>query len=207
MALKAELHDKLKSLGYELGPFASKDTLSAVLCLHSVVMTQHNINVAKINDLELRRQLMENGLKVGPVTKHTRAIYQRKLLEVLTQQSTECQDDEVEIEEPVVRKDYETKSLYPNIYDTKSSNYSKKDDSPIIRNNYKPTKDFTSRNTFEEVNEIRSRLPTKPTEVKKSSLDDNQAAVTKNSGSSTFYVGIALFVAIIVFFGYLWLEK
>ena len=76
-----------------------------------------------------------------------------------------------------------------------------------------------------EVNEIRSRLPTKPTEAKKSSLDDNQPAVTKSkqtkleiflywiyyfrldSGSSTLYVGIALFVAIIVFFGYLWLEK
>jgi len=37
MSLKAELQHKLKDLGYELGPFASKDTLSVVMCLHSVV--------------------------------------------------------------------------------------------------------------------------------------------------------------------------
>jgi len=68
MSLKAELQHKLKDLGYELGPFASKDTLSVVMCLHSVVMADKNINVAKLNDLDLRKNLIQAGLLVGPVT-------------------------------------------------------------------------------------------------------------------------------------------
>lgn len=37
MSNKAELQRKLKEIGYEFGPFASKDTLSNVLRLHSLV--------------------------------------------------------------------------------------------------------------------------------------------------------------------------
>ncbi|UJR08653.1 hypothetical protein I4U23_012912 [Adineta vaga] len=156
MALKTELYDKLRSIGYQLGPFASKDTLSVVLCLHSVVMAEENINVAKLDDLDLRRQLTQHGLRIGPVTNHTRAIYQRKLLEVLTKQSTEGKEDPLEIDEPVLQTKSEKNTLYPNLFDTKPSSpikpsiYSKKDEPSILRNNYKPAKDYTNnRNTFE----------------------------------------------------------
>jgi hypothetical protein len=37
MSSKAELHHKLNEIGYELGPFAFKDTLSIILRLHSMV--------------------------------------------------------------------------------------------------------------------------------------------------------------------------
>ncbi|CAF3098198.1 unnamed protein product [Rotaria sp. Silwood2] len=88
MSVKVELQHQLKEIGYQLGPFTSKDTLSIIRCLHSVVLTEKKINVAKLNDLELRTNLIQRGFLVGPITNHTRAIYQRKLLEVLTNQTT-----------------------------------------------------------------------------------------------------------------------
>jgi hypothetical protein len=37
MSSKADLQRKLSEIGYEVGPFASKDTLSNVIRLHSLV--------------------------------------------------------------------------------------------------------------------------------------------------------------------------
>jgi len=37
MSNKADLQRKLNEIGYEVGPFASKDTLSNVIRLHSLV--------------------------------------------------------------------------------------------------------------------------------------------------------------------------
>lgn len=37
MSSKVELHRKLKDVGYEVGPFASKETLANVMRLHSQV--------------------------------------------------------------------------------------------------------------------------------------------------------------------------
>jgi hypothetical protein len=96
MSSKADLQRKLNEIGYEVGPFASKDTLSNVIRLHSLALQNKGINVAKLNDLALRKNLTESGLAVGPVTNHTRAIYQRKLLEVLTHETSEGHEDEIE---------------------------------------------------------------------------------------------------------------
>lgn len=70
-------------------------------------MDNKGIDVAKLSDLTLRKSLTESGLTVGPVTSknivfflsssifrilvldHTRAIYQRKLLEVVTNETSE----------------------------------------------------------------------------------------------------------------------
>ena len=69
-------------------------------------MKNKDVDVAKLNDLDLRKNLTESGLAVGPVTSKkikkkkfchrevflsglTRAIYQRKLLEVLTNETSE----------------------------------------------------------------------------------------------------------------------
>ena len=40
MSSKVELQRKLNEIGYEYGPFASKDTLSNVMRLHSVVRSR-----------------------------------------------------------------------------------------------------------------------------------------------------------------------
>ncbi|CAF4084624.1 unnamed protein product [Rotaria sordida] len=77
-----DLQRKLKEIGYEIGPFPSKDTLSNIIRLHSLSLTEH-------------------GLAVGPVTNHTRSIYQRKLLEVLTNETSEGKEDEIETEIPI----------------------------------------------------------------------------------------------------------
>jgi hypothetical protein len=37
MSSKADLQRKLRDIGYEIGPFASKDTVSNVIRLHSSV--------------------------------------------------------------------------------------------------------------------------------------------------------------------------
>ncbi|CAF1352073.1 unnamed protein product [Adineta steineri] len=100
MSNKVDLQRKLKDIGYEIGQYASKDTLSNVIRLHSLALNK-GIDVAKLNDLELRTNLIENGLTVGPVTGHTRAIYQRKLLETITNETTEGQEDMIEIDIPV----------------------------------------------------------------------------------------------------------
>jgi len=65
-----------------------------------LVLQNKGVNVAKLNDHDLRKNLTESGHAVGPVTNHTRAIYQRKLLEVLTNETSEGQEDENEIEVP-----------------------------------------------------------------------------------------------------------
>jgi hypothetical protein len=100
MSSKADLQRKLSEIGYEVGPFASKDTLSNVIRLHSLALQNTGVDVAKLNDLALRKNLTEKGHAVGPVTSHTRSIYQRKLLEVLTNQTSEGQEDEFEPEAP-----------------------------------------------------------------------------------------------------------
>ncbi|CAF3961860.1 unnamed protein product, partial [Rotaria sordida] len=82
MDLTLDLQRKLKEIGYEIGPFPSKDTLSNIIRLHSLSLTEH-------------------GLAVGPVTNHTRSIYQRKLLEVLTNETSEGKEDEIETEIPI----------------------------------------------------------------------------------------------------------
>ncbi|CAF4864606.1 unnamed protein product, partial [Rotaria socialis] len=46
MSNKAELQLKLKDIGYELGPFASKDTLSNVLRLHLSASENKGVDVA-----------------------------------------------------------------------------------------------------------------------------------------------------------------
>lgn len=101
MSNKADLQRKLNDLGYAVGPFASKETLSNIVRLHSLTLESTNIDVAKLSDLELRRTLTENSVAVGPVTNHTRSIYQRKLLEVLTNETSEEQEDEIEIDAPI----------------------------------------------------------------------------------------------------------
>lgn len=40
MSNKVDLHRKLKEIGYEIGAFASKDTLSNVMRLHQLVRTR-----------------------------------------------------------------------------------------------------------------------------------------------------------------------
>lgn len=91
MSNKVELQRKLKEIGYEIGPFASKETLSNILRLHNQAeisklshrwhknafvtlfslfqaFDEKGIDVAKLNDLDLRRSLTEYNLTVGPVT-------------------------------------------------------------------------------------------------------------------------------------------
>ncbi|CAF0780114.1 unnamed protein product [Rotaria sp. Silwood1] len=98
MSNKVDLQRKLKEIGYEIGPFASKDTLSNVVRLHSLALQNKGVDVAKLSDLDLRKSLTEHGLAVGPVTNHTRSIYQRKLLEILTNETSEGIEDEIEAE-------------------------------------------------------------------------------------------------------------
>ncbi|CAF1144832.1 unnamed protein product [Adineta steineri] len=208
MSLKLELQHKLKEIGYELGPFASKDTLSVVLCLHSLVMAEKNINVAKLNDLDIRKQLTQHGLLVGPVTNQTRAIYQRKLLEILTNRTTEGQEDEFDTDEPILPTDYnkqEKNSLYPNLSSIKTNSYSKKVEPSVIRHDYKATKDTSTRNIYRDANEIRSRISTKINDVEKNI--DNNVKIAKENNNTFLYAGITLFVALIVFIGYSWFEK
>ncbi|CAF0875957.1 unnamed protein product, partial [Didymodactylos carnosus] len=100
MSSKNELHRKLKEIGYEIGPFASKDTLAIVMRLHSMVV-QKGIDVSKLNDLDLRKNLNDYSLHVGPVTSQTRPIYQRKLLEVITHETTEGSEDDI-VSEPAL---------------------------------------------------------------------------------------------------------
>ena len=85
MSSKADLQRKLSEIGYEIGPFASKDTLSNVIRLHLLVrkfislwflliifihqvLQNKGVDVAKLNDLDIRKNLTENGYPVGPVT-------------------------------------------------------------------------------------------------------------------------------------------
>ena len=89
MSSKVELQRKLNEIGYEYGPFASKDTLSNVMRLHSVVRSlslvslfrsffvdqaveSKGINVAELNDHDLRKSLTESNHTVGPVTSRRR---------------------------------------------------------------------------------------------------------------------------------------
>ena len=85
MSGKVELHRHLQAAGYQLGAFASKETLTNVLRLHSTVsepfpllshsfpfvhqvQAEKHINVAELSDVELRKTLTKHGLIVGPVT-------------------------------------------------------------------------------------------------------------------------------------------
>ncbi|CAF2513240.1 unnamed protein product [Rotaria sp. Silwood2] len=218
MSVKVELQHQLKEIGYQLGPFTSKDTLSIIRCLHSVVLTEKKINVAKLNDLELRTNLIQRGFLVGPITNHTRAIYQRKLLEVLTNQTTNGQDDEFEIDESIHQTQYdinENNSLYSNSKDFQNV------EPMIIRHNYKASssssRNASKQNTYEELNEIRPRVVIKSNEIKKDitsrKIKDeftnktNKLQVEKKSNGIFAYVAIAIIVAVIVFFAYLWFEK
>ncbi|CAF3215708.1 unnamed protein product [Rotaria sp. Silwood2] len=95
MSTKQELQLKLKTFGYDLNPYTSKETLINLLCLHSKAV-EKGINVPKMNDHELRCCLNEYNIIAGPVISHTRAIYQRKLLEAVTNENSEGADDEIE---------------------------------------------------------------------------------------------------------------
>ncbi|CAF1325571.1 unnamed protein product [Didymodactylos carnosus] len=97
MSSKTELHRKLKEIGYEIGPYASKDTLEIVMRLHSQAVHK-GINVSKLNDLDLRKNLKDYNLTVGPVTNQTRPIYQRKLLELITNEIAEGNDDDMDVD-------------------------------------------------------------------------------------------------------------
>ncbi|CAF1643987.1 unnamed protein product [Rotaria magnacalcarata] len=224
MSIKAELHYQLKEIGYELGPFTSKDTLSVIRFLHSVVVTEQGINVAKLDDLELRKSLIQHSVIVGPITNHTRAIYQRKLLEALTNQTTEGQDDEFETNENSIQ--------YSNLPPTKESRSAYSSENPYlqdfenvasmtIRHNYKAATSSTKsskQNTFEESNEIRARISTKSNTILKNDMipkksthksenqDDNLKVEKKGTGSFV-YVALTIIVALIVCFAYLWFEK
>ncbi|CAF1191536.1 unnamed protein product [Rotaria sordida] len=95
MSTKSELQLMLKKFGYDLNPYTSKETLTNLLRLHSKAL-EKGINVPKMNDHELRCCLNEYNITAGPVINHTRAIYQRKLLEAITNENSEGADDEVE---------------------------------------------------------------------------------------------------------------
>ncbi|CAF1101425.1 unnamed protein product [Rotaria sordida] len=230
MSIKVELQQQLKEIGYELGPFTSKDTLSIIRCLHSVVLTEKNVNVAKLSDLELRTNLIQRGFIVGPITNHTRAIYQRKLLEVLTNQTTNGQDDEFEIDESIYQTEYdinENNTSYPNIFRTKYSSGNSNSDNfqttepMIIRHDYKATstsRNSSKRNTYEESNEIRPRIVTKSNEIKKditskkiqdksTNKNDKLQDINKSNNGTFVYAAITIIVALVVFFAYLWFEK
>lgn len=95
MANKHELQLTMKTFGYDLNPFTSKETLVNLLRLHSTAL-EKGIDVPKMNDHELRTRLNEYNIIAGPVVNHTRAIYQRKLLEAITNETSEGADDEIE---------------------------------------------------------------------------------------------------------------
>ncbi|CAF5099792.1 unnamed protein product, partial [Rotaria sp. Silwood1] len=88
MSTKQDLQLKLKTFGYDLNPYTSKETLTNLLRLHSKAV-EKGINVPKMNDHELRCCLNEYKITTGPVINFTRAIYQRKLLEAITNESSE----------------------------------------------------------------------------------------------------------------------
>ncbi|CAF1268465.1 unnamed protein product [Adineta ricciae] len=95
MSTKHELQLMMKTYGYDLNTFTSKETLMNLLHLHSKALDK-GIDVPKMNDHELRRSLNEHNIVAGPVIGHTRAIYQRKLLEAITNENSEGADDETE---------------------------------------------------------------------------------------------------------------
>jgi hypothetical protein len=81
MATKQELQLTMKSFGYDLNPFTSKETLVNLLRLHSKVRRMkwknHNnfffqalekgIDVPKMNDHQLRGSLNDHNVVAGPV--------------------------------------------------------------------------------------------------------------------------------------------
>ncbi|CAF0943750.1 unnamed protein product [Adineta ricciae] len=111
MSTKHELQLMMKTYGYDLNTFTSKETLMNLLHLHSKALDK-GIDVPKMNDHELRRSLNEHNIVAGPVIGkqfllnqtytnilkigHTRAIYQRKLLEAITNENSEGADDDTE---------------------------------------------------------------------------------------------------------------
>jgi len=95
MVTKHELQLTMKTFGYDLNPFTSKETLINLLRLHSKAL-EKGIDVPKMNDHELRCSLNDHNVIAGPVIGHTRAIYQRKLLEAITNENSEGADDEIE---------------------------------------------------------------------------------------------------------------
>lgn len=95
MANKQELQLTMKNFGYDLNPFTSKETLVNLLRLHAKAL-EKGIDVPKMNDHELRTSLNEYSVIAGPVVNYTRAIYQRKLLEAISNENSEGADDEIE---------------------------------------------------------------------------------------------------------------
>ena len=53
MSGKVEFHRKLKDIGYEVGPFASKETLANVMRLHSEVSVKQSIVSRRQSDSRL----------------------------------------------------------------------------------------------------------------------------------------------------------
>jgi len=95
VATKSELQSAMKNFGFDLNPFTSKETLVNLLRLHVKALEQ-GVDVPKLNDHELRTQLNKHQIVAGPVINLTRAIYQRKLLEAVTNESGEGADDDLE---------------------------------------------------------------------------------------------------------------
>jgi hypothetical protein len=82
MSTKHELQLMMKTFGYDLNPFTSKDTLINLLRLHSKVRKnterfrkncfvfqalERGIDVPKMNDHEFRTSLNEHNIAAGPV--------------------------------------------------------------------------------------------------------------------------------------------
>ncbi|CAF4277709.1 unnamed protein product, partial [Rotaria magnacalcarata] len=88
----------LKTYGYHLNPYTSKETITNLLRLHSKAL-EKGIDVPKMNDHELRSKLNQYNVAAGPVINYTRAIYQRKLLEAINNENSEGADDEIDDDE------------------------------------------------------------------------------------------------------------
>lgn len=88
----------------------------------------------------------------------TRSIYQRKLLEVLTHETTEGYDSDKSVDSI----DDENR-LYPDLPERRNRSYGLPNQPLTIRNDYKATK--STRNTDDVSKGVRSRIPPTSTKV------------------------------------------
>jgi len=101
--------------------------LKKLSLIYYVFIRKHlkkGIDVPKMNDHELRCSLNNHNVITGPVVGHTRAIYQRKLLEAITNENSEGADDEMEDNDdefhtpPILEDGMVTRSGKTLFYDT-----------------------------------------------------------------------------------------